>query len=86
MDNLVFSMPKEDSLREKLNEAVRHLPEDCQNEVILYYYCGLNLKEICFVQNLSFKTAWVRLHRGKKLMQQEFAGKMLLITEGSGFK
>lgn len=69
---LLYSQQEEDGLRDELNAVMEDLPGDCREEMILFYYCGLSLKEIAEFRQLPLGTVKSRIHRGKKILMEEF--------------
>lgn len=69
---LTERVPEADTQREELNAVVRELPEDCRKEIILFYYCGLSLKEIAELRQLPVGTVKSRIHRGKAKLRECF--------------
>ena len=69
---LLYSQQEEDELREELSAVMENLPRDCREEMILFYYCGLSLKEIAEFRQLPLGTVKSRIHRGRKIVREEF--------------
>lgn len=69
---LLYSQQEEDELREELNAVMANLPSDCREEMILFYYCGLSLKEIAEFRQLPLGTVKSRVYRGRKILKEEF--------------
>lgn len=69
---LLESRTGEDHLRGVLSAAVMELPDDCRNEMILYYYCGLSVREISELKEIPLGTVKSRLYRGKGMLRSRF--------------
>lgn len=80
-DKMTQPLPGEDVQKKELSAAVHELPEDCRNEILLFYYSGLSLKEIAEAKNLPLGTVKSRLHRGKKLLRKKLRMKGLILAD-----
>lgn len=69
---LIERLPEADTQRDELNAVVKELPEDCRKEIILFYYCGLSLKEIAELRQLPVGTVKSRIYRGKAKLRESF--------------
>ena len=68
-------------MREKLLEALRHLPEVYRVPVILRDIQGLSTEEASAVLRVKTQTLKSRLHRGRLILREhlaEFAGGLAL--------
>ncbi|WP_392486767.1 RNA polymerase sigma factor [Haloimpatiens sp. FM7315] len=64
----------EDSVLEKnyVRESIDKLPEKYKTPIYLYFYIGLNQKEIASVMGISEKNVEGRIYRAKKKLKIEF--------------
>lgn len=71
--NGLFNFSKESyiDIDEKnfIQECICSLPQDLKTSLVLYYYIGLNQKEIAEVLNLSVKTIEGRIYRAKNRLK-----------------
>jgi len=76
-NNIEEKMERND-LIEKLNEAVKKLP-DKYEEVIDLYIKGFNEKQIAGFLSISKGTVKSRVHRGKKKLKEIFNGEKIYV-------
>jgi len=71
----LFSHGKEEGIsvidRNEVRQAVRDLPEELKNPIILYYYLGLSYKEISDVLEISERAVEGRIYRGKNKLKDK---------------
>lgn len=72
LERFCLSLPEEDEQRKKLNAVIQNLPDDCRSEAILFYYCGLSVKEISDLRGESRETIKSRLKKGKSILRETF--------------
>jgi RNA polymerase sigma-70 factor (ECF subfamily) len=56
----------------QVKEAIRKLPVDLKNPIILYFYMGLSYKEIGDILNISERSVEGRLYRAKQKIKLNF--------------
>ncbi len=54
-----------------LETAIRHLPEEFREVVLLHYYLGQKLSEVAAVLNIGLPLVKYRLKRAKELLRKE---------------
>lgn len=64
---------KEDELDEKIfiRQCIDELPKDIKIPVVLFYYVGLNQKEIGNILNITQKAVEGRIYRGKQKLKNK---------------
>ncbi|MRG87764.1 sigma-70 family RNA polymerase sigma factor [Salinibacillus xinjiangensis] len=62
---------------EKLDAAVRKLPEIYQDIIMLHFYEERSLKEIEAITELNMNTIKTRIRRGKDMLKQELASSLV---------
>lgn len=81
------SMSDENVIDEKnyVRQCILSLPEDLKQPVILYYYIGLNQKEIASILNITQKNVEGRIYRAKQKLKVEFerGGEVLCSKNGT---
>ncbi len=77
-ENNIEEKMERDDLIEKLNEAVKKLP-DKYKEVIDLYIKGFNEKQIAGFLSISKGTVKSRVHRGKKKLKEIFNGEKIYV-------
>ena len=55
-----------------IRHMILFLPEDMKKAIVLYYYVGLDQKEIAEILNVSVKTVEGRIYRAKQKLRLEF--------------
>lgn len=71
-ERMVQTLPGEDRQKKELNIVVEELPDDCREEIVLFYYNGLTLQEIADLNHIPLGTVKSRLHRGKTILRRRF--------------
>lgn len=71
-ERLVWDTSDTDVQRQELNAVMRELPEDCREEMILFYYCGLSMREIADLRQMPLGTVKSRMYRGRKILKKRF--------------
>lgn len=64
---------KEDTLDEKIfiRQCINELPKDIKIPLVLFYYVGLNQKEIGNILNITQKAVEGRIYRGKQKLKDK---------------
>lgn len=73
--NGLFNIKKdEENLDDKtyIRQSIKELPDELRVPIVLYYYVGLNQKEIAEVLNVSQKTIEGRIYRAKGKLKVKF--------------
>ena len=58
---------------DKLVQFIRELPDTYKNVCYLKYVCDLDEREIAAVLDITYANAAIRVHRGRKLLQEKIA-------------
>lgn len=77
---------KEYDIDEKnhIRQCISSLPRDLKEAVVLYYYIGLNQKEISRVLNVPQKTIEGRIYRAKQKLRVKIQREDITICKKSG--
>ena len=67
-----------------IRECISKLPKDMKEAVVLYYYIGLNQKEISKVLDVSQKSIEGRIYRAKQKLRIEIQREDLIVCKKSG--
>jgi RNA polymerase sigma factor (sigma-70 family) len=67
-----------------IRQCISSLPKDMKEVVVLYYYIGLNQKEIAKVLNVSSKTIEGRIYRAKQKLRIEIQREDVVVCKKSG--
>lgn len=67
-----------------VRQCINSLPRDLKEAVVLYYYIGLNQKEISEVLNVSQKTVEGRIYRAKQKLRIEIQREDVTLCKKSG--
>jgi RNA polymerase sigma-70 factor (ECF subfamily) len=78
IDNNIAEKVEKDDLIEKLNNAVKKLPEKYEN-VIYLYMKGFNESEISKFLSISRGTVKSRIHRGKEKLKEIFGEEKIYV-------
>jgi RNA polymerase sigma factor (sigma-70 family) len=77
---------KECDIDEKnyIRQCISSLPRDLKEAVVLYYYIGLNQKEISRILNVPQKTIEGRIYRAKQKLRVKIQREDITICKKSG--
>lgn len=67
-----------------IRQCISNLPRDLKEAVVLYYYIGLNQREISRVLNVSEKTVEGRIYRAKQKLRIEIQREDVIVCKKSG--
>ena len=65
-------------------QCIIKLPEDLKQAIVLYYYIGLNQKEISQILNISQKAVEGRIYRAKQKLRIEIQREDVIVCKKSG--
>lgn len=67
-----------------IRKCISSLPKDLKEVVVLYYYIGLNQKEISKILNISQKAVEGRIYRAKQKLRIEIQREDVMVCKKSG--
>jgi RNA polymerase sigma factor (sigma-70 family) len=85
-DGFYSEKEKSEDLDEKIyiRQCISKLPKNIKTPIVLYYYVGLDQKEIGEILNISSRAVEGRIYRGKQILRNMFSKEGNIYAEKVG--